>query len=146
MLRDVKTNFDLEFETNFGKADCLRYPFSLVSIHLMEKIQPLPYTDAKPVGAADFYFAINATFRFILQKFGVEGLRRYWMDLGEKYFAPVSAAWKLRGLEAVAEYWKAFFDAEPKSEVEIISEKESVTRDAQCQSLSCHQTSTRSWP
>ena len=25
----------------------------------------LPYSDSKPIGAADFYFAINATFRFI---------------------------------------------------------------------------------
>ena len=32
---------------------------------------PLPYTDTKPVGAADFYFAINATFRFVLNKLGV---------------------------------------------------------------------------
>ena len=44
---------------------------------------PLPYTDTKPVGAADFYFAINATFRFILRHLRMrEVLRRYWRDMG----------------------------------------------------------------
>lgn len=27
-------------------------------------MHPLPYHDTKPVGAADFYFGINAAFRF----------------------------------------------------------------------------------
>ena len=80
---------------------------------------PLPYTDTKPVGAADFYFAINATFRFVLKKSGIEGLRRYWTDLGASYFAPVTARWKADGLAAVAEYWRAFFAAEPGAEAEV---------------------------
>ena len=52
----------------------------------------LPYTDTKPVGAADFYFAINATFRFLLNRFGIEGLRRYWTEIGGTgvYMAPAS--------------------------------------------------------
>ena len=57
---------------------------------------PLPYTDTKPVGAADFYFAINATFRFVLGSFGMEGLRRYWTDLGTQYYAPVVGALETR--------------------------------------------------
>jgi hypothetical protein len=80
---------------------------------------PLPYTDTKPVGAADFYFAINATFRFIRQQLGLEGLRRYWTELGSGYFAPVSARWRQEGLRGVAEYWRAFFAAEPGKEVEV---------------------------
>ena len=87
----------------------------------------LPYTDKKPVGAADFYFAINATFRFVLNKFGFEGLRQYWTALGTSYFAPVSRAWKQRGLEGVATYWRAFFAAEPEADVEVISAKDAVT-------------------
>jgi hypothetical protein len=79
----------------------------------------LPYRDTKPVGAADFYFAINATFRFILQRFGLEGLRRYWTDLGAQYYAPVTAAWKQRGLPGVGAYWQAFFAAEPGAEVQV---------------------------
>jgi hypothetical protein len=90
---------------------------------------PLPHTDTKPVGAADFYFAINATFRFVLGKLGIEGLRQYWTDLGAKYFAPVTAQWRAGGLHAVAEYWRAFFAAEPCAEVEVSETKEAVTLD-----------------
>ena len=80
---------------------------------------PLPYRDTKPVGAADFYFAINATFRFILQRFGLEHLRRYWTELGAGYDAAVSARWRQGGLPAVAAYWRAFFAAEPGAEVAV---------------------------
>jgi hypothetical protein len=86
---------------------------------------PLPYRDTKPVGAADFYFAINATFRFILQRFGMDGLRRYWTDLGRTYMAPVAQAWTAQGLDGVAAYQEAFFQAEPGAVV-------SVTRAADC--------------
>jgi hypothetical protein len=93
----------------------------------MEKAGALPYTDTKPVGAADFYYAINATFRFILNKLGSDGLRQYWTDLGTFYFAPVSAAWKKHGLAGVAKYWRAFFAAEPGADVEVISAPDRVT-------------------
>lgn len=79
----------------------------------------LPYTDTKPVGASDFYFAINATFRFIEQRLGAEGLRRYWHDIGTRYYAPVSQRWKSCGLNAVAAHWRDFFKAEPGAEVEV---------------------------
>ncbi len=79
----------------------------------------LPYTDAKPVGAADFYYAIQATFRFILRKLGMEGLRRYWTDLGARYHAPVSRQWREGGIPAIARYWRDFFKAEPGSVVEV---------------------------
>lgn len=80
---------------------------------------PLPYTDTKPVGAADFYTAINATFRFIFKRCGRDGLLRYWHELGTKYYAPVSQQWRAGGLQSVAEYWRAFFAAEPGAEVEV---------------------------
>jgi len=89
----------------------------------------LPFTDSKPVGAADFYFAINATFRFIEKAFGPEGLRRYWQDLGSGYYAPVSAAWKRGGLPAVADYWRAFFAAEPGAEVRVEANPGQVSLD-----------------
>lgn len=79
----------------------------------------LPYRDSKPVGAGDFYFAINATFRFIGNRFGLDGLRRYWQEMGSTYYAPVTAAWKQGGLEAVAGYWRSFFAAEPGAEVQV---------------------------
>lgn len=80
---------------------------------------PLPYTDTKPVGAADFYAAINATFRFILERTGLEGLRRYWTELGRGYYAPVSERWRAGGLPAVAAHWRAFFAAEPAAKVAV---------------------------
>jgi hypothetical protein len=95
----------------------------------MKEIAPLPYADSKAKGAADFYFAINATFRFILGKLGVEDLRRFWTGLGHNYFAPVTEAWKRGGMEAAAVYWKAFFAAEPGAEVEVVSANDSVILD-----------------
>jgi len=76
----------------------------------------LPYPDTKPVGHADFYFATNATFRFIKQHHGIEGLRRYWQDIGREYYRPVSERWSKNG---VAEYWRAFFAAEPSAQVQL---------------------------
>jgi hypothetical protein len=90
---------------------------------------PLPCTDTKPVGAADFYFAINATFRFIIERRGMEGLRRYWRDMGSRYHAPVSKQWKQGGLKRVAEYWRAFFKAEPGAQVEIAGQDHEVRID-----------------
>lgn len=90
---------------------------------------PLPYTDTKPVGAADFYMAINATFRFLLRKSGIEGLRAYWSDIGARYFAPVTARWTKGGLRAVADYWRAFFAAEPGAEVSVEESAGAVTLD-----------------
>jgi hypothetical protein len=83
------------------------------------RTSPLPYRDTKAVGAADFYFAINATFRFILERFGEEGLRRYWFALGSEYYAPLMEAWKKDGLPEIAAYWRAFFTSEPGGEVTI---------------------------
>jgi hypothetical protein len=79
----------------------------------------LPYTDTKAVGASDFYFAFNSTFRFIEQRLGIDGLRRYWQDLGSRYYAPVTERWKSGGLRAVAEHWRDFFKAEPGAEVDV---------------------------
>jgi hypothetical protein len=87
----------------------------------------LPYTDTKPAGHADFYFAINATFRFILRHRGDEGLRSYWRDIGGSYYRPVSQQWAEQGLSGVAEYWRAFFKAEPGADVEV-SESDAEVR------------------
>jgi len=96
----------------------------------------LPYTDTKPVGAADFYFAINATFRFIRENLGLKALHRYWTDLGESYFAPVSADWRAGGLSAVAAYWRDFFQAEPGAQVEVDEgSSEVVVRVNTCPSI-----------
>ncbi|MBM3866721.1 MAG: hypothetical protein FJ381_12690 [Verrucomicrobia bacterium] len=87
---------------------------------------PLPYTDTKPQGSADFYLAINATFRFLLRRFGREGWIRYLADLGRDYYAPVNARWREGGLPAVAAYWRAFWAAEPGGEVEVVAAADRV--------------------
>jgi hypothetical protein len=92
----------------------------------MDRTGILPYTDKKPVGAADFYLAINATFRFVLNKFGVAGLHQYWTEIGTTYFSPVSKVWRARGLEGVAEHWQAFFAAEPGADVAVSCTKDAV--------------------
>lgn len=79
----------------------------------------LPYTDTKPQGAPDFYFATNATFRFLLARLGRAGWERYLQDLGRSYFAPVNRQWRAGGLPAVARYWRDFFAAEPGAEVAV---------------------------
>lgn len=86
----------------------------------------LPYLDTKPVGAADFYYAINATFRFILVRLGHDGWRKYLEEAGRGYFAPVNQAWQRGGLPAVARYWRAFFDAEPGAVVEVTEQPDRV--------------------
>lgn len=86
----------------------------------------LPYTDTKPQGSADFYFATNATFRFILQRLGSDGWRRYLGDLGRNYYAPANRQWRDGGLPAVARYWRAFFAAEPGSRVDVIEQPDRV--------------------
>ena len=96
---------------------------------MIGKDTTLPYTDTKPVGHADFYFAINATFRFILDRFGLDALRRYWRELGETYYQPVTKHWKEGGLDAVATYWRDFFKAEPGSDVEVSKHEGEVRVD-----------------
>ncbi len=94
---------------------------------MSQATSPLPYTDTKPHGHADFYFATNATFRFILERFGFDKLKQYWADLGACYYQPVSATWKVGGLVAIADYWRAFFAAEPGAVVEITADQDAVT-------------------
>lgn len=98
-----------------------------MSVPMSPDENPLPYTDTKPVGAADFYLAIHATFRFIHNREGLAGLRKYWTALGRGYFAPVSAKWSARGLAAISAYWRAFFAAEPGADVEVLETVDRVT-------------------
>lgn len=86
----------------------------------------LPYTDTKPQGSADFYFATNATFRFLLRRLGPAGWRSYLEQLGRDYFAPVNRQWRAGGLGAVARYWREFFAAEPGAVVEVAERPDCV--------------------
>ena len=81
------------------------------------------------MAAGDFYFAINATFRFILESYGEQALFAYWRAMGDEYFAPLSARFREGGLNAVAAYWREFFDKEPGGEVEVTHHGERVILD-----------------
>lgn len=87
---------------------------------------PLPYTDTKPQGAADFYFAINATFRFLYERLGRKAWIAYLEHLARGYFRPVNQAWQRGDLPSVASYWKAFFDAEPGGDVKVRASPDEV--------------------
>ena len=89
-------------------------------------IPDLPYVDTKPQGSPDFYYGINATFRFIIHRLGIDGWRRYLEEMGRGYFAPVNRRWEEGGLTAVARYWRTFFAAEPGAVVEIIEQPDRV--------------------
>lgn len=95
------------------------------------KDNPLPYTDTKPVGSPDFYFGVNATFRFMIARLGREGWVRYLGELGRGYFEPVNRRWREGGLGAVAGYWRAFFAAEPGAEVNVAEQPDRVVVQVQ---------------
>jgi hypothetical protein len=89
-------------------------------------VPALPHHDTKPVGSADFYYGINATFRFIIQRLGADAWRHYLEEMGRGYFAPVNRQWAEGGLGAVARYWRAFFAAEPGAVVEVVEQPDRV--------------------
>jgi hypothetical protein len=78
------------------------------------------------MAAGDFYFAINATFRFIHERHGEEALIAYWRRLGKEYYRPLIERFREKGLEAAEAYWREFFDKEPGGEVEVIREEDRV--------------------
>jgi len=79
------------------------------------------------MAAPDFYFAINATFRWIYDNWGEEGLMDYWQALGREHFADVTERFRQGGMEAVREYWQAFFDEEPGGDVAVERNGDTVT-------------------
>lgn len=71
------------------------------------------------MAAPDFYFAINATFRWIHDNWGETALRQYWAAMGREHYAAVTEQFRQGGLEAVRDYWTAFFAAEPGGDVAV---------------------------
>lgn len=71
------------------------------------------------MGAPDFFFAYNATFRHIREQYGEEALRQYWLQMGREHFAHVTRAMRERGLEALREHWETMFAEEPGARVSM---------------------------
>lgn len=81
------------------------------------------------MAAADFYFAINATFRFILDNYGEDALEQYWRAMGDEYYASLADRFREGGLDEVERYWREFFAAEPGGEVEVSRAEHTVHID-----------------
>ncbi|NCO40863.1 MAG: hypothetical protein COZ06_28480 [Armatimonadetes bacterium CG_4_10_14_3_um_filter_66_18] len=78
------------------------------------------------MAAGDFYFALNATFRFIHDRWGEDALVNYWESLAREYHAPLSQRSREGGLPAVADYWRDYFAHEPGGEVTVEATDEAV--------------------
>lgn len=79
------------------------------------------------MGAPDFFFAVNATFRHILENYGEEELHRYWREMGQEHYRHVTEAMRQRGLAALKEHWETLFPEEPGSEVSLKLENHTLT-------------------
>jgi len=81
------------------------------------------------MAAPDFYFAINATARYIHDQYGWDMLVDYWRSLGREYYAQRCDEWQRGGLPKVAEDWRAYFLNEPGAEVNVSCEQDGVHLD-----------------
>jgi hypothetical protein len=71
------------------------------------------------VSAGDFYFAINATFRFIHDTWGKDALISYWTSMAREYHAGVATCFQEGGPDEVRRYWADYFAHEPGGDVEV---------------------------
>lgn len=71
------------------------------------------------MSAGDFYFAINATFRFIHDTYGKDALIDYWTSMARDYHASVAERFRSGGLEEVRRYWTDYFAREPGGAVNV---------------------------
>lgn len=88
------------------------------------------------MAAPDFYFAINATFRWLYDNWGEAGLTAYWETMGREHFAAQTRLFAESGLPAVEEYWSGFFAGEPGGVVLVQLDGDTVQIDvAVCPAL-----------
>ena len=71
------------------------------------------------MSAGDFYFAINATFRFIHDTWGQEALIDYWTSMAQEYHSGLAERFRQGGLEEVHRYWSDYFAREPGGDVAV---------------------------
>ncbi len=71
------------------------------------------------MSAPDFYFAVNAIFRHLHDRYGREALIDYWRSLARQYDRRRIEAWRRGGLAAIADDWRAYFAEEPQAEVDV---------------------------
>jgi hypothetical protein len=81
------------------------------------------------MSAPDFYFAVNAMFRHLHDRYGKAALVDYWRSLGREHYAQRNRRWREGGPAAIAADWRTYFAQEPQAEVEVIAAENSVTLD-----------------
>lgn len=81
------------------------------------------------MSAPDFYFAVNATARHILEAYGKEVLIDYWRSLGREYYAGRIERWRAGGAETIAEDWREYFLHEPNADVVATADGEKAELD-----------------
>jgi hypothetical protein len=70
------------------------------------------------MSAPDFYFAVNAIFRHLHDRYGKEVLVDYWRNLGREYYRDRIERWRNGGPAAIAADWRAYFAREPQAAVD----------------------------
>ncbi len=81
------------------------------------------------MSAPDFYFAVNAIFRHLHDRYGKAALVDYWRGLGREYYAPRSQRWREGGAAAIAADWREYFAQERQAEVDVVVQDGVVTLD-----------------
>jgi hypothetical protein len=71
------------------------------------------------MSAPDFYFGINAIFRHIHDRYGMDALVNYWRTLGREYYRGRIDHWRVGGTTAVAADWREYFAKEPGAVVDV---------------------------
>ncbi len=81
------------------------------------------------MSAGDFYYGINATFRFIHDTWGKEALIDYWTSMALEYHGTVADRFQQGGLAEVQQYWSDYFDDEPGGDVSVSQTEKTVEID-----------------
>ena len=79
------------------------------------------------MAAPDFYFAVNAMFRHLHDRYGKAALVRYWRDLGRGYYRRRWESWS--STEIVATDWQNYFGKEPGADVSVTVVGDAVELD-----------------
>lgn len=83
------------------------------------------------MSAPDFYFAINATFRHLHDRYGKEALVDYWRRLGQEYYRARIVRWRAGGPQAIADDWQAYFAEEPQAQVRVTADADAAELDVE---------------
>ncbi len=98
--------------------------------------EPCSFDFVDRMGAPDFYFAVNATFRFVGAQFGEGGLRKYWREMGAQHYRFVTARIRDKGLAALRRHWEYLFAHEPGAQVALALEGGVLTLEvARCPAI-----------